>query len=340
MFSRTLNSFVNSRAKAGSAVRWAVWENGCNEQAVTEAPHNFIQETSWPLWQRHEIILGLLGGLTTAGLAVVSGPMHPATRNVLLATILVGMSFCFVGTHAAAGWQKVRLLAACIFVFWFYFAIETIVPAMKRPTYDLALLRIDEQIFGQTPAVVLQKWSATWFNEMMSGCYLLYLIYLYVCLGHAFLMPLSRTRHFVDWLTCVYAAGLVGYLLVPATGPQRAFPELFDTALEGPLLTPLNQSIVSNGSSVYDAFPSLHVLITCTLLEFDRQYCRWRFYLMLLPTVGIFMSAIYLRYHFATDLIAGGVLYVVAWLCRNPATDATERNGQGDDVCVEAGNVK
>ena len=331
---------MNSRVRAGSAVRWVAWENGCDEQVVTEAQHNSNRKTSWPLWQRHEVILGLLGGLTTAVLAVVSGPMHPSTRHVLLATILVGFSFCFVGTHAAAGWQKARLLAACSFVFWFYFAIETIVPSLKRPTYDLTLLRIDEQIFGQTPAVVLQKWSSTWFNEAMSGCYLFYLVYLYVCLGHAFLMPLPRTRHFVDWLTCVYAAGLVGYLLVPAVGPQRAFPELFDTALEGPLLTPLNLSIVSNGSSVYDAFPSLHVLITCTLLKFDRQYCRWRFYLMLLPTVGIFTSAIYLRYHFAIDLIAGGALYVVAWLCYNLVTAAAERNGEGDDVCVEAGNVK
>jgi hypothetical protein len=331
---------VNSLAKAGSAVRWAACENGCDESVVTEDPHNSIGKTSWPHWQRHEIVLGLLGGLATAALAIVAGPTHPATGYVLLATTLVAFSFCVAGRHAAVGWQKARLLAACIFVFWFYFAIEIIVPALNRPTYDLALLRIDEQIFGQTPAVSLQEWSSPWFNEAMSGCYLCYLVYLYVCLGHAFLMPLPRTRHFVDWLTCVYAAGLVGYLLIPATGPLRAFPELFDTALEGPLLTPLNQSIVSNGSSVYDAFPSLHVLITCTLLEFDRQYCRWRFYLMLLPTVGIFTSAIYLRYHFAIDLLAGGALYVAAWLCYIQVTTANENNGEGKDVCVEAGNVK
>jgi membrane-associated phospholipid phosphatase len=104
---------------------------------------------------------------------------------------------------------------------------------------------------------------------------------------------------------------LPGYLLVPATGPALAFPDLFSEPLSGWLLTAVNRAVVEHGSSVYSVFPSLHVLITCALLAFDRRHCPRRFKFMLLPTIGLFASTMYLRYHYAIDLLAGAGLFLV-----------------------------
>jgi membrane-associated phospholipid phosphatase len=151
-----------------------------------------------------------------------------------------------------------------------------------------------------------------------------------VCLFHALVGPVKSTRRLAKWLFSVYAIGLAGYLLFPAVGTSKAFPELFAQPIEGPLLTPLNRMVVEQGSSVYDAFPSLHVLITCTLLEYDRRYCRRRFFAILLPALGIFTSALYLRYHYAVDLLAGGALFILAKILFKERTSIGVETGNSD----------
>ncbi len=267
---------------------------------------------SQPRWLRHEILLLTLGSLTAVALIIRAGPFDPTTIHSLIATSLLGIVILVSQRNVAGGWQKVRFAAAYAFVVWFYLAVESIVPALRNPPRDTLLLAADESMFGQTPAAGMQSWSSLWLNELMSGCYLSYLVYLHVCLVHAMLLPVERTRRLAEWLFSIYAIGLAGYLMFPAVGPATAFPELFESVIEGAFLTDLNRAVVQSGSSVFDAFPSLHVLVTCALLAEDRRTCRWRFYTMLAPAVGIFTSAIYLRYHYAVDLIAGGILFVLA----------------------------
>lgn len=283
-------------------------------------------------WQRHEILLSTLGVLTTLALAARAGPAATATLSTAVATV----TFCLViraTSRYTAQWvQKCRYVTAFLYVLWFYKAVEIIVPALQNTSHDATLLRIDEQLFGATPSIPAQAWTTVWLNELMSGCYLTYLVYLHVSVIHSWWMPLSFTRKFARWVYSVYAVGLAGYILYPAVGPENAFRERYGPDLQGPVLTPLNRWIVEHGSSVYDGFPSLHVLITFALLEFDRQNLRRRFYWMILPAMGLVISTIYLRYHYAIDLIVGGLLFVAARICFQVES--------GESGGVETGDVE
>lgn len=282
-------------------------------------------------WQRHEILLSALGGLTTLALAVRAG----STATVTLYTAIATATFCLVVVatrrRAIAPVQKCRFIAAFLYVLWFYKAIEFIIPALRNAPHDGALINIDEQLFGVTPSVPVQAWTTVGLNELMSGCYLTYLVYLHVCVIHSWLMPLDFTKRFANWVYSIYVVGLAGYMLYPAIGPVNAFRELYGPDLQGPALTPLNRWVVNSGSSVYDAFPSLHVLITFALIEFDRQNLRRRFYWMLLPAIGIVVSTIYLRYHYAIDLIGGGLLFVAARMCFKEGESADVETGDRDE---------
>lgn len=282
-------------------------------------------------WQRHEVLLSALGWLTTLALGVRAGPIAPATLYTAIATA----TFCLVivaTSRLTREWvQKCRFITAFLYVLWFYKAIELIVPALRNPPHDGTLINIDAQLFGVTPSVPVQAWTTVGLNELMSGCYLTYLVYLHVCVIHSWLMPLAFTKQFANWIYSVYVVGLAGYMLYPAIGPENAFQELFGPELQGPALTPLNRWIVNSGSSVYDAFPSLHVLITFALIEFDRQNVRRRFYWMLLPAIGIVVSTIYLRYHYAIDLIASGLLLVVARFVFKVGESGNVETGDGDE---------
>ena len=107
------------------------------------------------------------------------------------------------------------------------------------------------------------------------------------------------------------AIGFAGYVLFPATGPAHA-------VLDGGPITAINTWVVRNGSSVYDAFPSLHVAITGMLLMHDARFVRRRFVAMLPVFALLVMSTLYLRYHHPIDLLAGAALAAAVALAQLP----------------------
>lgn len=284
------------------------------------------QDATYRHWLRYEILLCLLGLYTTIALVVRAGIYNGAAVQ---AAFVTGVFFCFVTLCCRKPdnhWQKLRFGAGYLYVFWYFQAIAAFVPALGQESRDPLLLAMDEHLFGVTPAVWMQSIASVAMTELMSVCYLSFVVYLHVAVIYAAWMPNSDVRRFSNWLFSVYAIGLPGYLLVPALGPGLAFPELFDEPIHGWLFTSLNQGIVDGGSSVYSVFPSLHLLITLTLLEFDRRHHPRRFRIMLLPAFGLIVSTMYLRYHYAIDLLVGAEVFLIAVLLfreRRPVDVAT-----------------
>jgi hypothetical protein len=190
-------------------------------------------------------------------------------------------------------------------------AVARITPALGTPLRDEPLWAIDRAMLGETPAVLWQDHARPWLTELFSAAYLSYLVYLHLALGCAFLAPIAGLDRLAGPLMTAFAVGLLGYLLVPAVGPAAAHPGAFAAPLTGGVVTWINDTVVARGSSVYDVFPSLHVLVSCVLLDHDRRAAPRRFLLMLLPAGLLFASTLYLRYHYAIDLVAGLVLFVV-----------------------------
>ena len=68
------------------------------------------------------------------------------------------------------------------------------------------------------------------------------------------------------------------------------------------------------------------LVVTCALLAFDYRYCRRRFHWMALPAAGLIVSTLYLRFHYAVDLLAGGIAFLIVcglfhqWRSDNAAT--------------------
>lgn len=263
-------------------------------------------------WLRYEILLCLLGLYTMIALLIRAGVTSGATLQAALATIGYAWFIRRCCHKPDNQWQKLRALAGYLFVFWYFLAVASFVPALGVSGRDQWLLAADERLFGVTPAVPLQLVASVPITELMSVCYLSFIIYLHVTLIHAALMPNEYVRRYTNWIFSIYAIGLPGYLIVPATGPGLAFPQLFNEPLRGWLLTDLNRAVVERGSSVYSVFPSLHVLIVFALLAFDRRHCPRRFRWMLLPTAGLIVSTMYLRYHYAIDLLVGAEIFLIA----------------------------
>ena len=201
---------------------------------------------------------------------------------------------------------RIRLGINYFCALWLYGATSRITIALGSPLQDETLLGLDRRLFGETPSVGLQACSAPWLTDVMSACYAFYHLYLHgMLILMTFTKSSSAARHFGDCLYAGFAVGFVGYLLVPALGPGTAFPSLYNQPLAGGTVSFLNAWIVGAGATLYGTFPSLHVLVTAILLDHDWRLCRRRFWWVLGPAVGLLASTLYLRYHYAVDLLVG-----------------------------------
>lgn len=254
----------------------------------------------------------LLLGMGATGALLLARDSHPA----LAAEILAGTALYYVALRTIArtdsiGGERMRLIATYLFTFWFYGVTSRISPALGTPTFDGGLLAADRFLFGETPAVYFEQIARPWLTDLLSICYLSYLIYLHLVVIWALSQSARVISRFGASIFTGFAAGFLSYLLLPALGPGPAFPSLFSSPLHGSALTWLNDAVVTRGAAIYGTFPSLHLLITLLLLDNDWRECRMRFWIMLAPAVGLVISTLYLRYHYATDLLAGVVFFIV-----------------------------
>ncbi len=253
--------------------------------------------------------LGLVSGaaLLLRGSDAARGAVE-AFAGTALYVFLLGATARFESPRAQA---RGRLAVNYLFCLWFYGASTRIALALGIPTVDAGLLAFDEACFRRTPAFALEAGQTSGLTELLSGCYLSYLVYLHVVLGHALTRPAGDMARLSRLLFAGFFAGFIGYLLVPALGPGAAFPERFTAPLTGGVLASLNASVIARGAAALGSFPSLHVLNTLLLLEYDRHVCPLRFQLMLVPAVGLAFSTLYLRQHYAADVLAAAVLFLV-----------------------------
>jgi membrane-associated phospholipid phosphatase len=265
------------------------------------------------LWA-HEAAQGLLALGLLVWLGVDAGLSHPATGMIAGVVLFQAVVILALRNAASPLLQKLRLASAYVVGLALFSAPRLVVPALGLPSRDGLLLGLDRALWGETPAVLLAPFARPWFTELMSACYLSYHLYFHGALAYALWQPLEKGRRLFEWMFTALPMGIAGYLLVPAMGPLKALTEHFGAPLTGGPITTLNDWVVQHGSAVYDVFPSLHVLMTCVLLEHDRREHPLRFQWMLPVAVGLVLSTVYLRYHYAMDLLAGFLWFVAVRL--------------------------
>jgi len=157
----------------------------------------------------------------------------------------------------------------------------------------------------------LQPFIQPVLTEFLSFCYILFFPSLLFGMICYFFGELELLKKFFVGLFSLYGLGYLGYSLVPALGPHLAMPDQYTAPLEGWAMTRWNSAVVRFGSNHVDVFPSLHCAVSSYMLFFDRRHKPWRFWLFLAPCAGLWVSTIYLRYHYFVDVVCGFALAAV-----------------------------
>ncbi len=192
--------------------------------------------------------------------------------------------------------------------------LHHLIDFLNPKDYDQTLIRIDELIFGLQPSVWMERLLWSPLTDFLTVCYSLFFFY---PLPLALVLYL-RKRRFDDFrnyassiILCFYL-GFLGYVLVPAVGPR--FTLQYTQELKGSSFSENLRSALNHMESTKkDVFPSLHNAITLLVLLFAFKHDKRIFYAFLPLALGLFLSTVYLRYHYAIDVICGWALGLICF---------------------------
>jgi len=231
---------------------------------------------------------------------------------VFFACWLAGAGIFFWAERNLTPWRwRVRLLFYPAAMGVSFYAMGVAVPLLGYPKADGLLLQWDRALIGETPAAAWETWLRPWAEDLAMAGYLFFFYYLVAGPGHYCLRNLRLFRKCIVGLFTMYALAFTGYSVLPAVGPHRWM--IFATPLHGPLILDWTLKPVNDGSTCVDVFPSVHLAASLYLLLFDRKHWQQRFWWVLAPCLLSWFSAVYLRFHYFVDLLAGVLVALVSW---------------------------
>jgi membrane-associated phospholipid phosphatase len=286
---------------------------------------------------RVEEVIALAFLLPTTYLTVVAnvyarrvgslGQRHPG--GVARLAVAVGLLLFLWMAHRLwlrAAWvrglREVLPFFTCVLI---YTNLHDTIGFVNRNDVHHYLIALDQVIFDRQPCLWAEQFITPARTDLMS---LLYLNFFWIAPSVSLLMLFRRRwREFRATTLAVVVCFYLGYLLYlafPAAPPRLVLAHEFTRNLAG---YPTALSALSARAfellpvDSRAAFPSLHAAVSLLALVHAWRHAR-RFFLALVPFVlGLWVSTIYLRHHYAVDLLAGWLLVPAAlWIA--PRLDA------------------
>jgi membrane-associated phospholipid phosphatase len=203
-----------------------------------------------------------------------------------------------------------------------YFMVR---PIHQWRDYDRLLIALDQWLFRVNPTEWLAGFANPWLTELLQIAYaLFYLFFVAIGLELYLRKDLSPFRHFSFTVVYGFFLSYLGYFFLPAAGPRFTLYDFSktDSELPGVLVTPALRWFVNIWESIpagvsnavalanaqRDVFPSGHTMMTIVAVTLAYRYgLKVRHWAC---GVGILLicATVYLRYHYAIDLIAGALL--------------------------------
>lgn len=280
---------------------------------------------------------------------------HPArligTQAIVAAIILL---LCYASANSAGRlppfgetffprfWHFWRHWYPHLFFLFCFEQMGRLVHLVNPGWEDARLLAFDRWLVGVNPALSLEPFTNPALTEFMEFSYFTYFLFLLILGG-----VLYHQRDFHGyWAVMTYS--VVGYvcgyiiaMLFPVESPWFTMAGMWHGELAGGLFTALVNVIEKCGRVHGAAFPSQHVAGAIAALWGAWRHRR-RLFWIFLPFVGCMcFSTVYVRNHYAADvlggLLTGTVGYAVGNWLRKFEASTLSHNRTRHGSCPSAG---
>jgi len=182
---------------------------------------------------------------------------------------------------------------------------------------DASLIAWDQHLLGFQPAIYLESYITPDLTDFMYFSYSSFLIYILIFTMYLYVRKNNIAfRETLVSVILTFYIGYVGYVIFPAVGPKFTMSHLFETSLSGSFITDRLSFLMNYEISEYtrrDCFPSLHNGVIFLILLFAFKHQKIYAFLFLPFAIALFISTLYLRYHYFIDMIAGFFLAIIVF---------------------------
>jgi membrane-associated phospholipid phosphatase len=290
--------------------------------------------TRVPFRLRLEDVVALTFFLISLGLRVfVRGVRHanlnPADVLVIIPAVSVLLAkelvhyFIYTGRegHAESGpglrqfvrpyWEIVRDWFPFLVILMMYYSLWGDATHLLVTTdRDQELIAWDQRLFGFQASVAMQRFVSPPLTAWMEFAYAFHILNIPLVACFIYLRRArARFREMMVGVLVVTFFGVIGYLLVPAIGPLYTLRDQYTVSLSQPLAV-INRQIefMDYARILRDVFPSLHVGISFVVWMYAYRNSRRLFWLLAPLILSLWVSTVYLRYHYLVDVLAGFIL--------------------------------
>ena len=183
--------------------------------------------------------------------------------------------------------------------------------SLRSDWQNPALIAWESALFAVPPGEWLRRYSALWFSELLEFGYFTFYP-LYPAVAGVLWAWRKRPRfagafrRLTDSLSLGYVFCYVAYLLFPTRSPSHNVG-LAPVADGGPFHA-LVRLIQGHAGVHGNAFPSAHIMLAFVVLVFAFRYLPRLAPWLLMCVVLMSFGAVYDGYHYALDVVAGGLL--------------------------------
>jgi membrane-associated phospholipid phosphatase len=184
---------------------------------------------------------------------------------------------------------------------------------------DQALMAIDQRLFGFQASLALQRIISPGLTSWMTFAYFYHIINIPLVACFIYMQrERARFREMMSGLMVVSFLGLLGYLLVPAIGPMFTLRHQYTVPLHQTLgLMNREVDFMDFARIRRDVFPSMHVAISFVVWLYAYRNSKKLFFILSPLILSLWLSTLYLRYHYLIDVVAGLILAPLSYLLAN-----------------------
>ena len=246
------------------------------------------------------VVVGLLFGARVGAFVL----------TIVSLTALLALTTFVLVRFAGLSPDLARALSGITMTFVVYAALPPLLELRLNDRIDQQLWDLERAWLGTTAVELIEPYTVTWLTVVFALVYTLHAPLFFVpAILHWRAGRRARAERLLLALALQMYMGFIGYALWPALGPVGT--------IEG--LRPLGDNpalyVVAEYGVDLGTFPSIHAAICATVaIDAWRTSRAWGIVFTAIAA-GIWVSTLYLRYHWVPDLVAGLALALFAyWL--------------------------
>lgn len=310
--------------------------------------HHNRTDTSWhaPYGLPEKIWLAAWGTVFV-GVLIGYGHLEPYTRAISMVTAALAANIILPQITFRLGAVAQSLGRACLSLVTALGGYETsalVIQSLELASYEWTMIQIDDMLFGLQPSVAIQAIQNPVLTEYLQAIYMFYFPNM-LLVGLAMIYARNH-RLFYEYVACLNTSFLVThflYVIVPLQSPfliaeQGLYPDFiyYETPLAGLWFTEgFRQSLLNATTMRFDCFPSGHTMHSLIALFYAWRVRRDLGWVVTLFVASIVFSTVYLRYHYAVDVVVGIVLATAIYAVIYPLAKRTwKREAQPAETAV------